>query len=241
MAGSLTPVITGLQNGFTNIGVLARPGLVEPDAPSNAGLNSNPLINLSNTARELLDGNHEAFRSADSELRQLQKAERELAEQRLTALKERINFIRNFLAYAGPEQKRLLLRNIQSLGRELSNIGSQIEDIANRPGLFSGAQENLNVELNITRFVEREESIEITQTQNGIEIEKTIRQTEIVVTELNIEQNRTLIAGNLGNNNFALNQQGASEKVEDLIQTFLTTARDIISLFKNVLDDLSEA
>lgn len=217
----------------------------------------NDLLDLSEQALNLLEGPDEVFKTLDEGLSQFRQKDIKLAVQRLRAVQERLDFTRNLLGQAAPEQKQAILSNVENIGREIGNIASQIGQIfsSNRTetsvqlvqGSFSqefnavagnrntaiSVSEKLNVEFSFLQVSSYEETVEISRTDDGVKIERTVEETQIVVASLQAEREQTLSV-NTGRDLSGLLETG--EKLGNLLETF----QNIVREFKGVIDDLLE-
>lgn len=83
-------------------------------------------LKLSDQAQEILAAHRTAINTIKEGLARLQQADIDLARQRLAASSERVEFVRSLLTSAGPEQSGAIIKNLQSLNRELDGIASQL-------------------------------------------------------------------------------------------------------------------
>lgn len=203
---------------------------------------------LSEEAQNLLSNLQNAFFS------QRQK-DIGFASQQLKALQEQISFASALLESASDEQQGIILDFINDLIGSLGETGNAIGGLLGGGGsdlesLFNGAAANaggvsvsyaekLNVELNITRISERTESLEVTQGEDGsITVEHNITQTEIVQTELKIEQEQSLvIQQNAGSDNSG---PGAHGRQNADLRHLLNEFRDTIRQFADLLKKFGE-
>ncbi len=176
--------------------------------------------------------------------------------QRIKAVEERIGIIQNLLNAASPDQRESIISGFESVGRELQNIGSQIKQITGTSAEASmelvqssysesfnvaatgddsesiSYSEELNVEFSFLKVSVSEESIQITKTDDGIEIEKTTQQTELVVAQLHVERERTLTID--GEEDTIGNLLAAADELANLLDRF----QDAIEGFQALIEDI---
>ncbi len=217
--------------------------------PGHPGRHLGDQIHLSDEARNILSSLESGFASQ-------RQQDAQFASQQLQAVQEQIEFASALLGAASDEQQGIILDLINDIIGGLSEAGGAIGDLfgggGRLEGLFNGASqgggdlsvsyaESLNVEFNFTRISERTESIEVSQGDDGsVTIERNVTETEIVVTELNIEREQTLVVqqnddGDRGRGHGRGRGQGNSD-LRGLVNEF----RDTIRQFANLISDVQD-
>lgn len=248
-----SPLFSNLYQGSSRPGNApgfdSLPGLSLPGLPSSEITDT---LSLSDEALSLLQQEGGTLEAINRGIANLQDADAHLAFNRLKAVQERLSILRNLLGQAGAEQQGIILNNLRSVGQELNNIGSQIgvslssssTNAQYVEGSFSqefngavqtsGGQasyaEKLNVEFSFLKVSVSEESLSITQTEDGVEIASVTRQTELVVAQLSVESERSLSLSTAV-------PLDADAQLEGLLEEF----RAATIQFQSLLDEFIEA
>ena len=192
---------------------------------------SNDKLDLSSKAQKFVtaDG-FQALKTIEKGIKDLQAADFNLAQQRLSEVRKRIGIANNLLGNASSDaQRNNILKSAQDIGRELNSITSQIRHLVGQDlqyqsfslslsnlsvssefakvssnsttnftalsgGRGTSYSETLKTDLTFLRVSATETSLSITKDENGLSIERSIKQTELIVSQLEVERTQTLSA-----------------------------------------------
>ncbi|GJL84763.1 MAG: hypothetical protein DHS20C02_05380 [Micavibrio sp.] len=235
--------LLGRSSSSNNLQDRGRDAIRNPGHPDH---HLGDQINLSEAARNILSTLESGFASQ-------RQQDAQFASQQLQAVQEQIEFASALLGAASDDQQGIILDLINDIIGGLSEAGGAIGDLfgGGLEGLFNSASqsggdlsvsyaESLNVEFNFTRISERTESIEISEGDDGsVTIERNVTETEIVVTELNIEREQTLVVQQNDDGGRGRGRGHGNSDLRGLVNEFRDTIRQFASLISDVQDRFS--
>ncbi len=214
--------------------------------PGNPEHHLDDRIDLSDQAREVI-------RALESGFAGQRQQDVQFTRERLQAVQEQIEFAAALLNVASDSQQGVIVDLINDIIGGLGSVGGDIGALLEESfsSLFNGASrgsgdlsvsyaESLNVEFNFTRITERTETIEISQGEDGsLTVRQAIETTEIVVAQLSIEREQTLIVRQGDNSGPGRSGEARGQDVSD-IRHLINEFRDTLRQFSNLLEAARE-
>ncbi len=182
------------------------------------------LVDLSEDALRQLDESRKVLESLEDGQAELIRKEIEFAFKRLEQVREQIKIAGSLLSKAGPDQAEALRGSIEDIGSTLDSVANQIDFSISRTqqsvsvelvqgqfssefnalasqaagGDFAAYRESLNVEFSFLKVSFSEETLSVTKDEDGVSVEKTTQQTDLVVAQDSVSQEQTLVVGENG-------------------------------------------
>lgn len=218
---------------------------------AKTGQSAYDRLSLSPEAREYLDSGSSALNALGQNEQILQGQRISFLKQQLAELNKQIEVLRGFLEFANADQAGALRTGISDIGSQLERLGGDIKGVVESrsrsvtieavQGSFSesfnaaavgenGAlaySSQLEGDFSFYRITVEEQSTSLAVGEDGsISLQQTTTESEITVSELNLQSSETLVA------------TSSSDPLQELIDSYDATANSFDSLVNDTLEAL---